>query len=171
MKWHGTWEADYLVGDGNSITNVGLWENNAVTNCVQLKTSECLNFQDKFVYFDTAKAVGLLASAGNLIIGLGAGKSFNMNSKKIINLLDPTADQEAATKKYVDDNAGGGLTVVASDPASSTNGAMILNTTDNKVKIWYDDVWQTLHTLSVTLFLCQENGDLLLQENGDKIKT
>ena len=29
----------------------------------------------------------------------------DMQSKKIINLLDPTADQEAATKKYVDDNS------------------------------------------------------------------
>ena len=27
---------------------------------------------------------------------------------KITNLLDPTLDQDAATKKYVDDNSGGG---------------------------------------------------------------
>ncbi len=27
---------------------------------------------------------------------------------KVVNLLDPTADQDAATKKYVDDNSGGG---------------------------------------------------------------
>lgn len=33
----------------------------------------------------------------------------DMQSKKIINLLDPTNNQDAATKKYVDDNAGGGV--------------------------------------------------------------
>lgn len=30
----------------------------------------------------------------------------NMQTQKIINVVDPTSDQEAATKKYVDDNAG-----------------------------------------------------------------
>ena len=34
--------------------------------------------------------------------------SLDMGIDKIINLVDPTADQEAATKKYVDDNIGGG---------------------------------------------------------------
>jgi hypothetical protein len=32
----------------------------------------------------------------------------NLNSNKISNLTDPSADQDAATKKYVDDNAGSG---------------------------------------------------------------
>jgi len=32
----------------------------------------------------------------------------DMQSKKIINVTDPTANQEAATKKYVDDNVGSG---------------------------------------------------------------
>lgn len=34
--------------------------------------------------------------------------SLNMNSHQIINLLAPTLDTDAATKKYVDDNSGGG---------------------------------------------------------------
>lgn len=33
---------------------------------------------------------------------------YDANTKKIANVADPTADQDAATKKYVDDNAGGG---------------------------------------------------------------
>ena len=32
----------------------------------------------------------------------------NMQSYRIINVLDPILDQDAATKKYVDDNAGNG---------------------------------------------------------------
>lgn len=35
-------------------------------------------------------------------------KPINANTQKISGVVDPTADQEAATKKYVDDNAGGG---------------------------------------------------------------
>jgi len=30
----------------------------------------------------------------------------DMQSKKIINVTDPTANQDASTKKYVDDNGG-----------------------------------------------------------------
>ena len=38
----------------------------------------------------------------------GATQDVDMNTHKISNLGDPTSDQDAATKKYVDDNAGGG---------------------------------------------------------------
>jgi len=31
-----------------------------------------------------------------------------MNTHKIVGVVDPTANQEAATKKYVDDTSGGG---------------------------------------------------------------
>jgi len=38
---------------------------------------------------------------------LGAqAENLNMNTHKIIGVVDPTADQEVSTKKYVDDNAG-----------------------------------------------------------------
>ena len=37
-----------------------------------------------------------------------AAADFAMNTHKITGVVDPTANQEAATKKYVDDNAGGG---------------------------------------------------------------
>lgn len=85
MKWHGTWEADYLVGDGSALTGTG------------------------------------------------------------------------------------GVTVVTSDPASSTDGTMILNTTDNKVKMWYSSAWQTLHTFPVDVLLLKEDGDNLLLEDGFNI--
>lgn len=34
-------------------------------------------------------------------------ENLDMNTHKIVGVVDPTANQEAATKKYVDDNAGG----------------------------------------------------------------
>ncbi|MFX0084301.1 MAG: hypothetical protein ACFFAU_01405 [Candidatus Hodarchaeota archaeon] len=45
----------------------------------------------------------------NTDTSLGAqSANLDMNTHKIVNVVDPTSDQEAATKKYVDDNAGGG---------------------------------------------------------------
>ena len=57
----------------------------------------------------TSKVTDLTAPTG----------SFSMNSQKITNLLDPTADQDAATKSYVD-AATAGLNVHASVKAATT---------------------------------------------------
>ena len=44
----------------------------------------------------------------NTDTSLGAqSENLDMNTHKIVGVVDPTTDQEAATKKYVDDNAGG----------------------------------------------------------------
>lgn len=40
------------------------------------------------------------------------------------------------------------LDSVTSDPASGTTGQLILNTTDDTIKIYYAGSWQTLHTLT-----------------------
>jgi len=37
---------------------------------------------------------------------LKTADEIDMQTKKILNVVDPTANQEAATKKYVDDNSG-----------------------------------------------------------------
>jgi len=41
------------------------------------------------------------------------GLQINASTSKIINVVDPTADQHAATKKYVDDNIGGVATTLS----------------------------------------------------------
>lgn len=40
------------------------------------------------------------------------------------------------------------LDSVSSDPASASEGSIILNTTDHTIKIYYSGSWQTLHTLT-----------------------
>lgn len=51
-------------------------------------------------------------------------------------VIDPTADQEIATKKYVDDNAGGTATEV-SRTITIPNGAMILDgATESTSGVW-----------------------------------
>lgn len=62
-------------------------------------------------YFDTIyQAAGnyLTPSSTDTLTNKTFGDNLDMDTNKIINVGDPTANQDAATKKYVDDNAGGG---------------------------------------------------------------
>lgn len=71
-----------------------------------------LNFLvDGFDQFDfriggISKAV--FTTAGHAL----SGGSLNMTTQKIVNVVDPTAPQEVATKKYVDDNVTGGANLL-----------------------------------------------------------
>ena len=46
-----------------------------------------------------------------------AAATFSMNTQKISGVVDPTADQEAATKKYVDDRVARGYSITIENPA------------------------------------------------------
>ncbi len=58
-----------------------------------------------------------LAAGGEVIATISSSKCLDMNIHKILNVIDPTSDQEVATKKYVDDQASGGFNLVQSQPA------------------------------------------------------
>ena len=59
---------------------------------------------------ELAKQTSLHAQGTDTALG-AQSENLDMNTHKIVGVVDPTADQEAATKKYVDDNAGGGSTL------------------------------------------------------------
>jgi hypothetical protein len=66
----------------------------------------------------------------------------DIGTNKIINLVDPVTDQQAATKKYVDDNSGGVTDVQAAGYWSPlTNGdpgspELVFDGNGDTVSVW-----------------------------------
>lgn len=62
-------------------------------------------------------------------------------------------------------------TVVSSDPASGFDGQIIINSTDNTAKVWYNYTWNTWFTLTpgVVSYLLLEDGFYMLTEDGFKL--
>lgn len=60
--------------------------------------------------------------------------ALGMGTHKITGVVDPTADQEAATKKYVDDHGGGSGDVVGPGSAVDENIAVFDSTTGKLIK-------------------------------------
>lgn len=76
----------------------------------------------------TTSGILTLDGSGGINL-LGAGADLNVNSSKIINLLNPTAGQDAATKSYVD-AAAQGLRVIPAALAATTenlSATLVLN--------------------------------------------
>uniref|UniRef100_A0A6M3KLA9 Uncharacterized protein n=1 Tax=viral metagenome TaxID=1070528 RepID=A0A6M3KLA9_9ZZZZ len=65
-----------------------------------------------------ASAIYFIAGSVNHV--WGADGSLDMGTEKITSVVDPTADQDVATKKYVDDNAGGGVKAIWAVPTNGT---------------------------------------------------
>ncbi len=73
----------------------------------------------------------------SLRVKTGATGSFDALNKKIVNVSEPTADQDAATKNYVDDTVAG--IVGGSIPDDSVTYAKLQNATGNNVLLGNDN--------------------------------
>ena len=114
---------------------------------------------------------GVPISAGNLNVPITSGGTIHdfdingnldMNQTKVIDLLDPTADQEAATKKYVDDNAEHFNWLAASvQILADTNRTATLSWTD------LDVTAQTSATTFAVILQLQINVDEMDQADTD----
>ena len=65
-------EADRGLVNKEYVDDQNLWKVNG-TGCTELKTPDGVNLQDNFLYFDTAKKVGLVGVGGDLGVGLEPG--------------------------------------------------------------------------------------------------
>ena len=92
----------------------------------------------------TTTPASLLHVDGAAIIGdtLTVSNNVNMLNNSVTNMADPTADQDAATKKYVDDNAGGGSAEDYIFVATRSSNLDVTSGAYQKI------VWQTVVTNS-----------------------
>ena len=65
-----------------------------------------LNDGDDYEHITQTQKDALHAAGSDTALG-AQSENLDMNTHKIVGVVDPTSDQEAATKKYVDDNAAG----------------------------------------------------------------
>ena len=103
-----------------------------------------------------------------------------MGTNKITNVVDPTADQDAATKKYVDDNAGGGGSPGGADTqvqfnnssafggisSWTTNGTTTFTGADNAIlSVGTGSDWSVTHDGTDTT-MTSTTGDLVLDNTN-----
>jgi hypothetical protein len=105
--------------------------------------------------------------------GLSVGGSGAFGGAVVVG--SPTIDTHAATKQYVDQNAGGGLIVsdTAPETESSQEGDQWYNSTDGGTYIFYDGFWveastgAEVSTLNVNAPLTYDQDNAVLALDPD----
>jgi len=92
----------------------------------------------------------------------------NMNSNKIINVTDPTANQDAATKAYVDTqvaSAGGtgDLSIIGSTISAPSNADLTLTTSGTGDIVLSDNVDASGSTITADDFIGDLNGTVMFE--------
>ena len=115
---------------------------------------------------------------GNLVLSPNGSGTVDVATSKITSVVDPTADQDAATKKYVDDQFGGSSTIltlsadagtddpVAGQETITFSGDSYLTTTvtDNTITIAHDTSGVTAGTYGsateIPVFTVDDRGHI-----------
>jgi hypothetical protein len=122
--YYNTTDKTFYVYDGTSWIPV----DNKLTNG-QLYVGDAAN-----------KAVSTAKNTIPLSGFAAAAADIDLGTHKIVNVVDPAADQDAATKKYVDGKTGG-LTTGTTPPINPTVGTTYYNTTDKTFYVYDGTSW------------------------------
>jgi len=117
-------------------------------------------------------------ASGNERMRILANGDIDVKTNKIVNLLDPVANQEAATKKYVDDNVESVFRFIANGPYivdTEVDGAWILDSTRTITAIWLHrgqagsagSTILDIHKNGTTLYTTQGNRPTIAFNDGD----
>ena len=115
--------------------------------------------------------VKLQSINGNVILAPGAAGNINSSNKKIYNVADPTADQDAANKRYVDNyinykEQAVSINVGAQNQINPTPGYQIIDLKVARKRsegYWFFDYHTTLN---IQLFI-HTNGKYTIYNNGN----
>jgi hypothetical protein len=142
--YYNTTDKTFYVFDGTSWLPV-----NNVLPTGQLYVGDATN-KAAATAKNTIPLSGFAAAAADIDLGI----------HKITNVVDPTGNQDAATKKYVDGKTGS-ITTGTTPPASPTSGTTYYNTTDKTFYVYDGTGWIPVNNIL-------PNGELYVGDATNK---